>query len=315
MSYKILITEDIGKEGIEYLQERGYEVKVASSREEVVLEKEVVGCDGIIARTSFITKKVIGASKELKVISRFGVGVNNIDMDEATRLGIQVTYCPGANTNTVAEYTMGLILALAKKLFLYDSELREGNFQIRRSLSLDLESKVLGIIGAGNIGKLVSQKASKGFGMKVIELTRHDNFERLEGIEYTRDLDYLLKNSDFVSLHVPLTAQTIKLIGERELALMKPEAFIINTARGEVIDNEALVKAVNGKRIAGAAIDVFEGEIPARDNPLFNLENVILTPHTAALTEEAVRRMSMQSAIGIDEVLTGKKPTWPVNFK
>jgi D-3-phosphoglycerate dehydrogenase len=314
MSYKVLLTEDIGEEGKSYLRSMGYEIKIASGRSEDILAKEVEDCDAILARTMKITKKVIGANQKLKVISRFGVGYDNIDVEEATRRGIQVTYCPGANKNTVAEYTMGLILALAKRLFLYDSELREGNFQIRRNLGMDLEGKVLGIVGAGSIGRLVGEKASRGFGMRIIGLSRHRISEEREGIEHTEDLEYLLKNSDFVSLHVPLTKETVRMIGKKELALMKPRAFLINTARGEVVDNDALVEALTQNKIAGAAVDVFEGEVPSRDNPLFKLNNVIVTPHTAALTEEAVRRMSIQSATGIDEVLTGKKPSWPVNF-
>lgn len=314
MGYKVLITEDIGEDGINYLRERGYEIKVASGRNEDILIQEVTECEGIIARTSYITKKVIAAAPSLKVIARFGVGVDNIDLEEATRLGIQVTNCLGANKNTVAEYTIGLILALAKNLFLYDSELRKGNFQIRRYLGFDLENRVLGIIGGGNIGRLVAEKAINGFGMKVILLNRSKLSVEIEGIEQTQDMDYLLRNSDFVSLHVPLTDNTIKLIDEKKLSLMKSTAFLINTARGEIVDNDALVQALLENRIAGAAIDVFEGEIPSKDNPIFKLNNVILTPHTAALTEEAVKRMSFQSAQSIDEVLSGKKPSWPVNF-
>ena len=314
MGYKVLITEDIGEEGVNYLRERGYEIKVASGRNEDMLVREVEECEGIIARTSYITKKVIAAAPGLKVIARFGVGVDNIDVEEATRLGIQVTNCLGSNKNTVAEYTIGLILALAKNLFLYDSELRNGNFQIRKYLGFDLENRVIGIIGAGNIGRLVAEKAIRGFGMKVILLNRSKLSVEIEGVEQTQDMDYLLRNSDFVSLHVPLTDNTIKLINEKKLSLMKSTAFLINTARGEVVDNDALVQALSENRIAGAAIDVFEGEIPSKDNPLFKLNNVILTPHTAALTEEAVKRMSFQSAQSIDEVLSGKKPSWPVNL-
>lgn len=314
MGYKVLITEDIGEEGVNYLSERGYEIKVASGRNEDMLVREVEECEGIIARTSYITKKVIAAAPGLKVIARFGVGVDNIDVEEATRLGIQVTNCLGSNKNTVAEYTIGLILALAKNLFLYDSELKKGNFQIRKYLGFDLENRVLGIIGAGNIGRLVAEKAIRGFGMKVILLNRSKLSVEIEGVEQTQDMDYLLRNSDFVSLHVPLTDNTIKLINEKKLSLMKSTAFLINTARGEVVDNDALVQALLENRIAGAAIDVFEGEIPSKDNPLFKLNNVILTPHTAALTEEAVKRMSFQSAQSIDEVLSGKKPSWPVNL-
>lgn len=314
MGYKILITEDIGKEGKDYLKKFGYEIKIAENTHEETLIKEVKDCDAILVRMALITAKVIDAGLKLKVISKFGVGVDNIDVEEATQRGIRVTNSPESNKNTVAEYTMGLIISLAKKFFLYDRELRKGNFHIRDSFSMDLEGKVLGIIGAGSIGNLVAIKASKGFGMKVIEFKRHINgIKESEDIEITDNLDYVLKNSHFISLHVPLTESTKGLIGERELSLMKPEAFLINTARGEVVNNKALVDAILNKKIAGAAIDVYEGEVPSRNNPLFSLENVIVTPHTAAHTEEAMKRMSLHPAIGIHEVLSGKEISWPVN--
>lgn len=313
MEKRVLLTENIEKDGIEYLEKMGYEVKVARGTSEDILVEEVRDCDAMLVRMANITAKVIQAGCKLKVISKFGVGVDNIDVEEATKQGIQVTNSAESNNNTVAEYTIGLILALSKKFFLYDHELRKGNFGIRNSLGIDLKEKVIGIIGAGSIGKLVAKKAVLGFGMKVIELKRHKDFEPEDGIKYTYDIEYLLKNSDFVSLHVPLTEETSKLIGEKEISIMKPEAFLINTARGGVVDNEALVNALLNNKIAGAAVDVYEGEIPSKDNPLFKLDNVIVTPHTAAHTIEGMQRMSVHPAIGIHEVLSGKKPSWPVN--
>ncbi|MFL0194120.1 hydroxyacid dehydrogenase [Clostridium sp. WILCCON 0269] len=315
MSYKVLITESIDEEGEEYLKKFGYEIKVPQHISEDILVKEVKDCDAILVRMANITEKVIRAGTKLKVISKFGVGVDNIDIETAGELGIQVTNSPESNKNTVAEYTLGLIIALAKRFFLYDRELRKGNFQVRKNFGMDLHGKILGIVGVGSIGKLVALKASKGFGMKVIGFKRHVDSKFLEDIEVTDNLDYVLKNSDFVSLHIPLTESTKKVIGERELSLMKQGAFLINTARGEVVDNHALVNALLSKKIAGAAVDVFEGEVPSKDNPLFKLENVIVTPHTAAHTAEAMKRMSLHPAIGIHEVLSGKKPSWPVNTK
>lgn len=314
MSFKILITEDINKVGKDYLKKCEYEIKMASGISEEILIKEVEDCDAILVRMANITEKVIRAGAKLKVISKFGVGVDNIDVNTATKLNIQVTNSRESNKNTVAEYTLGLIIALAKNFFLYDRELRKGNFEIRNNFGMDLDGKVLGIVGAGSIGRLVALKASRGFGMKVIEFKRHiDGSETIEGIEITDNLDYVLENSDFVSLHVPLTESTGNMIGKRELSLMKPEAFLINTARGEVVDSNALLEALLQKRIAGAAVDVFEGEVPSKDNPLFKLDNVIVSPHTAAHTKEAMERMSLHPAIGIHEVLSGKEVSWPVN--
>ncbi|WP_368488971.1 hydroxyacid dehydrogenase [Clostridium sp. BJN0013] len=317
MSYKILITESIEEEGVEYLKKFGYEIKSPKGTSEDVLIEEVKDCDAILVRMANITEKVIRAGKKLKVISRFGVGVNNVDIKTASELSIQITNAPESNRNTVAEYTMGLIIALAKKFFLYDRELRKGNFNIRDILGIDLEGKVLGIVGLGSIGKLLALKASKGFGMKVIGFKRHidEESKSLDYVELTDSLDYVLENSDFVSLTVPLTKATTRIIGKRELSLMKKDAFLINTARGEVVDNDALCNALLNKQIAGAATDVFDGEIPSKDNPIFKMENVIVTPHSAAHTIEAMKRMSVHAAIGIYEVLSGNKPSWPVNIK
>ncbi|AZV58060.1 hydroxyacid dehydrogenase [Clostridium sp. AWRP] len=313
MSYRVLITENIYEEGKEYLRSHGYELKMASDISENVLVEEVKDCDAILVRMANITEKIMKSGTKLKVVSKFGVGVDNIDVEAASSLGIRVTNSPESNKNSVAEYTMGLILLLAKKLLIYDRELRDGNFQIRKSFGMDLEGKTLGIIGVGSIGELVALKASKGFGMRVIGFKRNITSNQMDSIKLTGDLDYVLKNSDFVSLHVPLTGKTKGMIGKRELSLMKARAFLINTARGEVVDEDALLEALSQNKIAGAAIDVFKGEKPSKDNPIFKLENVIVTPHTAAHTEEAGIRMSVHPAIGIDEVLSGREPSWPVN--
>ncbi|WP_446899841.1 hydroxyacid dehydrogenase [Clostridium sp. LBM24168] len=315
MTYRVLITEDIDEEGKEYLKKNGYEIKIASGISEDILTEEVKECDAILVRMACITKKIMRAGTKLKVISKFGVGMDNINVHEALRLGIQLTNSPESNKNTVAEYTMGLIIALAKNLFIYDRELREGNFKIRNNFGIDIKDKVLGIVGMGAIGKLVAEKAINGFQMKVIGLKHHVSLEGIENVELTDNLDYLLKNSDFVSLHLPLNDSTKKLIGRRELSIMKSNAFLINTARGGVVDNDALVYALVNNKIAGAAVDVFEGEVPSKDNPLLRLNNIIVTPHTAAHTVEALKRMSLHSAIGIHQVLSGKKPSWPVEEK
>lgn len=314
MSYKVLITEDINTEGKDYLRKFGYDIKIASDISEKALLQEVKDCDAILVRMANITDKVINSAKNLKVISKFGVGVDNIDVKEATRLGIRVTNSPESNGETVAEYTIGLIIAMGKKLFTYDRELRKGNFKIRDTLGMDLKGKVLGIIGSGKIGKLVALKASMGFGMKVIEFKRNTLEESLsENIKVTNNLDYVLKNSDFISLHVPLTELTKNMIDKKQFEIMKPNAFLINTARGEVVNNNALIEALESRKIAGAALDVYEGEVPFMDNPIFKFDNVIATPHTAAHTVEAMGRMSLHPAIGIHEVLSGQEPSWPVN--
>lgn len=314
MSYKVLLTEQIDALGKDFLKGNGYEIKILPDILEETVIKEVADCDALITRNAHITEKVIKAGKKLKVIAMHGVGVDIIDVDAATKYGVQVVNAPESNMNSVAEFTIGLIISLGKLYPLYSKELRKGNFQIRKTLGMDLQGKTLGIIGMGNIGSIVAKKAFLGLDMKVIGYKRHiGNTNPMEGIELTEDMEYVLKNSDFVSLHVPLTQSTRKLLGKKELSLMKQNAFLINTARGEVVDNAVLADFLANKRIAGAAIDVFEGEIPSKDNPFLNLDNVIVTPHAAAFTVEAVKRMALHSAMGVHEVLSGKKPTWPVN--
>ncbi|MCI1945773.1 hydroxyacid dehydrogenase [Clostridium luticellarii] len=312
MGCKVLITEDIDDEGKEYLRKYGYGIKMASDIDEKTLVKEVRDCDAILVRMASITENIINSAPKLKVISRFGVGFDNVDLKAAKKRGIQVTYGPESNKDSVAEYTMGLIVALAKRFFLYDRELKNGNFGIRNFLGSDVREKVLGIVGMGRIGNVVASMAYRGFKMKVIGFKRHIESGKMEGVQLTDNLDYLLSNSDFVSLSVPLNESTRHMIGRREISLMKPGAFLVNTARGEIVDESALVDALINGKIAGAAVDVFAGEIPSKDNPLLKLDNVIVTPHTAAHTREAIKRMSLHSAIGVHEVLSGREPSWPV---
>ena len=237
-----------------------------------------------------------------------------IDVDFTTKMGIKVVNASDSNKLSVAEYTIGLIIALAKNYFIYDSELRKGNFEIRNIKGMDLEGKTLGLIGFGKIGQLVAKKASLGLGMKILVYKRKvGNKKVIDGIEFTEELNHVLKNADFLSLHIPYTKDTKKLIGKNEISLMKKEAFLINTARGEVIDNDALADVLECRKIAGAAIDVFENEIPTVDNKLFKLENVIVTPHAAAFSNEALQRMSYEAAIGVVEVLNEDKVTYLVN--
>jgi D-3-phosphoglycerate dehydrogenase len=220
-----------------------------------------------------------------------------------------------SNKMTVAEFTIGLIIALSRNVLLYDKELRAGNWKIRQTLGMDLEDRTLGIIGMGAIGSLVAHKAVLGLGMKVIAHKRSlAGFTPMAGVTCTQNMDEVIGSADFLSLHVPSTPETKALIGRREFGLMKPEAFLINTARGDVVDNKALYEALHEKIIAGAALDVFPGEVIGKSDPLLSLSNVILTPHAAAFTEQSVARMSLYAASGIHEVLSGRVPTRPVNM-
>ena len=312
MGYKVLIPQKISVEGTNYLLERGYEIETGNGISPEALAAAVVDCDAILARTELYPASVLEAGKKLKVIGRHGVGINNIDMETATRLGIQVTVTPLANSNTVAEQTLGFILALSRQLTRIDQEFRHGNWAVRDQIKgMDLEGKTLGIAGLGKIGSLVAKKAA-AFDMKVIAYDPYVDPARVPAnVAIVGALAEIFAQADFVTLHMPYEQ---KIIGKSLFSLMKPSAYFINLSRGEIVFENELIEALQNKQIAGAALDVFETEPPdVKLNPLFSMPNVIVTPHNSALTTEATMRMALHAAQGIDEVLTGKTPTWPAN--
>ncbi|SHO46978.1 hydroxyacid dehydrogenase [Anaerocolumna xylanovorans] len=314
MGYKILITEPIDKKGIDFLKEQGYEIRMGSGITEDILIEEGADCDGILTRNGNITGRVLQACKKLKVVSMHGVGVDCIDVEAAAKLGIQVTNAAQSNQRSVAEYAIGLILMLAKRAIHYNNGLKSGNMEVRKLYGSDVTGKTLGIIGMGNIGTQVAKMASFGLNMNVIGYSR--KIRGTKKVDYallTDNMEEVISSADFLSLHLPGSPSTRHIIGEKELSLMKPEAFLINTGRGEIIDEEALIRVLKDHRIMGAALDVFEGNLPKPDNPLLHMEHVIVTPHTAAFTAEALERMAYQSALGISEVLKGRPVSYPVN--
>lgn len=314
MKYKVLIPEPVADAGKQYLLDNGYEVKPGNGITVEILKEDVKECHGILARTAGFPAEVLEAASDVKVIGRHGVGVDNIDIEAASRLGIQVTNAPESNGNSVAEHTLGLIIAIARNFVRHDRELRAGNFAIRNQLlGSDLEGKVLGIIGTGRIGRLVAKKAVGGLDMKAIGFDPYADAAAISGIEMFETLEEVLKCADFVTLHLPATDETISLIGGRELEMMKPTAYLINAARGGIVNESDLAAALAEKKIAGAAFDVFAAEPPDPSNPLFKADNIIVTPHSASLTWECMDRMALHAARGIHEVLSGKPPTWPVN--
>jgi D-3-phosphoglycerate dehydrogenase len=324
-TFKVLLTDKIDKAGIEIL-EKFADLKLASSLSEDVLVREAMDVDGIIVRVpAVITRKIIEHAKKLKVIGRFGVGYDNIDVKAATEHGVVVTYTPGANTLSVAEYTVALMFALAKYLFAADKALRERRWVMRLDYpGIELAGKTLGIIGLGEIGAEVA-RLSKAIGMNVIYWSRTRKIEKEEqlGITYIplgdEDLkkslrvpERLLKEADFISIHLALNEQTRGIIGEKEIAAMKTGAFLINTARGELVNEQALYDALKSKKLAGAGLDVFQKE-PPYESPLLTLDNVIVSPHVAALARDAVRRVSIWVAEDVRRVLHGEPPLYPVN--
>lgn len=314
MNKTIYIPLDIEEEGKTYLLERGYTLKIADNVEKATLLQDVAECDAILTRSNAtIDADVIRAAKNIKIISKYGVGLNNIDVEEATRLGIQVTNTPEANANVVAEHVLALMLTLSKRIKIMDQETRKGNFAIRSEIySEDLEGKTLGIIGLGRIGQLVSAKAHYGFDMHIIGYDPYAT-QVPDYVKQVKSLDDILEQSDFISLHLPLLPTTKHIISREEFKKMKKSAFFINASRGGTVDEHALVEALKANEIAGAGLDVFEIEPPNHKEELFTLENLIVTPHSAALSTEGAVKMAVHAAIQVDQVLRGEQPSWPVN--
>jgi len=315
MGYKVLIPQDVAQPGKDYLHERGYEIKMGTGITAEAIAADAVDCDAILARTAPFPAKVFEAGKRLRVIARHGVGYDNIDVAKATELGIWVTFAPESNANTVAEHAIGCILTLARNFIQLDRETRAGNFSIRDKLfGSDLAGKTLGVVGLGKIGRRVAQKAGRGLEMKVVG---YDPFLKPEQmVEFATpaaSMDEVFSAADFLTLHIPGGASNKGAVGKKQFGLMKKTAFFINASRGDVVDEAALIEALRRGVIAGAAIDVFEKEPPQQDHPLMSMSNVLLTPHNASQTRECMIRMALHAAQGIDEVLTGKRPTWPVN--
>lgn len=309
---KILVADAIAEEGVAILRKSAQvDIKTKLKPEEL---KAIIGnYDALIVRSQTqVSADVIEAGRQLKVIGRAGVGIDNIDVDAATTKGIIVINAPTGNTVSAAEHTIALMLALARHIPKANSQLKSGIWQRGKLVGTELRNKTLGIIGLGNVGSEVAKRA-QAFEMRVIT---HDPFV---STNYARtlkvssvSLEQLFQESDFITLHLPLTVTTENLIGARELTKLKPTVRIINTARGGLIDEKALVEAIEDGRIAGAAFDVFSNE-PVTDSPLFKSDKIIVTPHLAASTIEAQTNVAKDIAEQILAVLQGKYSSYAVN--
>ena len=321
---KILLTEPIHDSGVKILQEVGLNVLVSSSTDPRTLT-ELVRNDvyGIIVRTSPLEGRVLEVGKNLKIISRTGIGYNNIDVKMADRLNILITNVPDANFYSVAEYVLTIILMLSRKLVQGDNALREGRFSspgsslpgLVRKYNLggnELPGRTVGIVGLGKIGRNIAELAGGLLNMKILAF---DPFlkEAPAGVTLVQYIEEIYHEADFITLNVPLSKDTENMIGAKQLAMMKPTAFLINAARGELVVDQDLADAVNKGIIAGAAVDVYRKEPPYLDNPLFSASNVLLTPHVAGSTDEALERMSVGAAKAMADFCTGKKPANIVN--
>ena len=318
--YKVVITDtEFGGAEIEkkVLEEIGAEVTVLDSMEEAKIMRATEDADAVITEYAKLTARVIGNMKKCKVISRYGIGVDMIDLEAAGKAGIPVANAPDYGIEEVATHTAAMILALARKITVYDRELKSGKWGYQLGMPIRrLQGEVLGLIGYGNISRMVGQFMS-GMGMKVIAYDPFIPAEKMAewGAEKADDLSGLLSAADFVSLHVPLMEKTRGMIGEKELKMMKSSAFLINTGRGGLIDEEALAVALKEKRIEGAAIDTFPTEPILRENPLLKLDNAIVSPHCAFYSEESLQNLQRIPAEEIVRVLKGGKPRNLVNGK
>ena len=313
MSMNVLLPQPVEIEAIQRLEQAGHTIISAPDpRPETVLPlmKEV---NAVILRTGItMTQRLIEAADDLKVISRTGGGFDNVDVQAATDNNVIVTSNLGVNSISVCEHVLAMMLSLVKQLPVLDQAVRSGNYSIRyQNLSRDINGKTLGLLGFGRIGYQVATACKSVFNMSVLAcdpyLPDEVKAQYSELVSFV-DKKQLCTDSDVISVHVPLTEQTRHSLSTAEFDLMKPEAIVINTSRGPVIDEEALIAALQNKEIGGAGLDVLTNEPPDPDNQLLKLSNVIHTPHSAALTNECVIRMATDAADRTIEVLSGKKP-------
>lgn len=262
--------------------------------DEAMLLTLVGNIDALICGEDEVTAKVIEAAPRLKVISKFGVGVDKIAIGAATARRIPVCNTPGANSESVADMAFCLLLGIARRLPYCDGEVRRGKWQ--SIIGCEIYSKTIGIMGLGKIGKAVARRA-KGFGMRILAYDAYPDvaFADQEGITLV-DMATLLREADFVSLHIPSSQDNKAIIGSEQLAIMKPSAFLLNTARGDIVDEDALYLALKTGKLAGAAADVFAKEPPNPASPLLSLDNIVVAPHVAAHTVEAINNMGVMSA-------------------
>ena len=316
---KIFITRLIPDKGINLLKEKGYGL-IISPHDRVLSKGELIEFlkqDSYGAVLCLLTDKIDGeimdaAGKQCKIFANYAVGFDNIDIKAAKKRGIMVTNTPGVLTDTVAEHTFGLILALAHRVSEADRFTRAGKYTgwaPMLLLGIDVSKKILGIVGLGRIGSRVAYHAVKGFDMNVMyyDVKRSEEFEKEYGAEFRENVDDIFREADFISLHVPLLDTTRHLVNKERMSLMKKTAYLVNTSRGPVVDEAALVDVLKNGTIAGAGLDVFENE-PKLAPGLLELENVIVTPHIASATEGARQSMSLTAAQNIIEALEGRMP-------
>ena len=318
MTWKVLITDHVWPTTDperEVLEAGGANVVVAPDGQEGTLIELARDADAIMTCFAQVTESVVRAAERCIVIGRFGVGVDNIAVNTATELGIAVTYVPDYCVDEVSDHVMALLHSWNRRIVLFDRSVKERGWgsQPLTMRMMRLRGKTLGIVGFGRIGQAVAGKA-RAYGLNILAadpVVSEDRVRSSGGVLV--DLPTLLSESDFVTLHAPLTAETQNLIGSNELALMKRDAFLINAARGPLIDENALYEALRNERIAGAGLDVMVENVPSNDHPLMSLDNIIITPHVAFFSQESTLELEQRAAQEVVNVMKGVMPDNLVN--
>ncbi len=303
---KVVITEAMHPVAAEIVTSAGHEVIMLPNSDESLHEEYIRNADAIINRLFPMTREVIRNAGSLRIISRHGVGVDNVDLDAAKEHGIAVTITPGANAQAVAEHTAALMLSLAKCIVPVSAEYYKRGFSVKNEYTaIELAGKTLGLIGCGRIGSILAKICANGFGMKVLV---YDPYAKTlpDGCEPVQSPDEIYKNADFISLHCFLSDETRGMINERAFSFMKPTAILINCARGPLVDENALLKALEEKKIFGAGLDATCEEPLPKDHPFFTMENVICTPHFAPCTSETSYNVAKMAAENVVNFLAGK---------
>lgn len=311
----VIVAETIHSIGLSELRANAETICLENASQEAI-EQAIETADAAIIRVATISGATLKRCSRLKVIGKHGVGFDNIDVATATELGIAVVTTPGANADAVAETAVGMMLALLKRIPAAHRLVVENRFAERDALSLgDVTGKCIGIIGAGRIGSRVARICGKGFNMRVMAYDPYLSGDQIGsmGAEQATSLSQLLTFADVVTLHTPLNDKTRHMIGPAEFDAMKKTAILINTARGPIVDQAALVQALREKRIRGAALDVFDPEPPEADSPLFELPDLLLAPHIAGMSEGSLQRMAKDVAANVLAVLAGKQPSGLIN--
>jgi len=289
------------------LAEVGADLIVAPAGDEATLAALAASCQGILTCWARVTRAVIEAAPGCRIVARLGIGLDNIDLEAAAERGMYVTNVPDYCQDEVAEHTLALLLGLARNVGWFHQQTKSGVYDLASAPTMHrVAGKTLGLVGLGSIGRAVARRAV-ALGMKVLATRQRMVGEPPEGVAY-RSLDGLLAQSDFVSLHLPLTGATRHIIGRRELSLMRPNAYLINTARGGLIDHAALAMALEEGRLAGAALDVQDPEPPDLSQPPYNDPRVIVTPHAAFTSVESLQTLRSRAASAVAAVLTGRVP-------